>query len=102
MFGRKRELPAARYEQPAEKPSKAAAASIVLGITSIVVGFSIWGCAFGIICGAIGLILGFRCREESESGKAGFLCSLIGFGISLAVAAMFMPSFLQALREGRL
>ncbi|MBD5559743.1 MAG: hypothetical protein HDQ87_05205 [Clostridia bacterium] len=83
-------------EEPQPRPSKAAAASIVLGIVSITVGFSVWGSFFGIICGAIGLILGLRCRHESEAGRAGFWASLIGLAISICVAALFIPGFIQA------
>ena len=86
--------------EPAPRPSRAAIISIILGITSIGVGFSVWGSAFGIIMGAVGLILGLRCRHESEAGKAGFYTSLIGFAISISVAALFLPGFLSALRQG--
>lgn len=103
MFGRKKNLPAPTHaadSQPKQKPSKMASASIVLGITAIVVGFSVWGSIFGIICGAVGLILGLRCRHESEAGKAGFLASLVGFGISICVAGLFIPGFIQAIQQG--
>lgn len=104
MFGRKRNLPATSTNdtEPAERPSKAASASVILGITAIVVGFSAWGSVFGIICGAIGLILGLRCRHESEAGNAGFWASLIGFGISICIAGLFIPGFIQAMQQGAL
>ena len=65
-----------------------AAASLVLGIISLVIGAFFAGFQWiGVIVGIIGIVLGVKSNDPEKAGlaKAGKICSIIGLILSAIV-----------------
>lgn len=54
--------------------------ALIFGIMSIIISFFV--ALVGEICAIAGTVLGWKTRQTSAIGKAGFICSLIGLGLN--------------------
>lgn len=64
-------------------------AALVLGITSVALGVTVFLGLFGLACGVVGLILAIRERKEHPSGlaTASFILSIVGLVIGVLSTA---------------
>ena len=90
------------YERYAEVERKSAdtdaAAALVLGILSVVLGFFI--SFLGLLAGVVGIVFAVRGRKDSEKramATAGLVCSVIGIALALAaiVGLVFAVVFMM-------